>query len=65
MFGCPLLLVEAKETAGGILLALSKDDADDLIDALDKKKVGHWEIGNVIKGNGKVQVVKDAKLIEV
>jgi selenide,water dikinase len=65
LFGYPLRLGEAKETAGGILLAVSAEDADDLLDALDKKEVRHWEIGNVVKGNGKVHVVKDARLIEV
>jgi selenide, water dikinase len=65
MFGFPLLQGEAKETAGGMLIAVSKNDADDLLSELDKRRVRHWEVGAVAKGDGKVHVSKKAEIIEV
>jgi selenide, water dikinase len=65
MFGFPLLQGEAKETAGGMLIAVSKNDADDLLSEMDKRRVRHWEVGAVTKGDGKVFVSKKAKVIEV
>ena len=64
IFGYPLLEGESKETAGGMLIAVSKEDADDLLGELDKRKVKHVEVGYVTKGNGNVNVLKDAKVIE-
>jgi selenide, water dikinase len=64
VFGYPLLTGEAKETAGGMLIAVGKADADDLLSELDKRKVPHWEVGYVAEGNGVVNVLKDAKVIE-
>jgi selenide,water dikinase len=64
LFGYPLLTGEAKETAGGMLIAVAKEDADDLIDELDKRKVRHFEVGHVIRGKGNVQVLKDPQVIE-
>ena len=64
IFGYPLLQGEAKETAGGMLIAIAKKDADDLLSELDKRKVRHFEVGYVAKGNGNVNVLKDAKVIE-
>jgi selenide, water dikinase len=64
IFGYPLLQGEAKETAGGMLIAVSKKDADNLLDELDKRKVRHFEVGFVTKGSGNVNVLKDAKVIE-
>ncbi len=64
IFGYPLLQGEAKETAGGMLIAVSKQDADDLLSELDKRKVRHFEVGYVAKGSGNVNVLKDAKIIE-
>ncbi len=61
----PLLQGEAKETAGGMLIAVAKEDTDNLLSALDKRKVRHWEVGHVIKGDGKVHVLKEAEIIEV
>jgi selenide,water dikinase len=60
----PLLQGEGKETAGGMLIAVGKEDVDDLLDELDKRKVRHWEIGHVVKGDGKVHVPKDVKVVE-
>ncbi len=65
IFGYPLLQGEAKETAGGMLIAVAKKDADDLLSELDKRKVRHFEVGYVAKGSGKVNVLNDAKIIEV
>ena len=65
IFGYPLLQGEAKETAGGMLISVSKEDADDLLCELDKRKVRHFEVGYVTKGNGNVNVLKNAKVIEV
>ena len=64
LFGYPLLQGEAKETAGGMLIAVAKEDADDLLGELDKRKVRHWEVGHVGKGEGKVLVPKSVKVIE-
>lgn len=65
IFGYPLLQGEAKETAGGMLIAVSKDDADDLLEELEKRKVRHFEVGYVAKGNGNVNVLGNSKVIEV
>jgi selenide,water dikinase len=64
IFGYPLLLGEAKETAGGILIAVAQADVDDLLDELDKRKVRHFEVGYVAEGSGNVNVLKDAQVIE-
>ena len=64
IFGYPLLQGEAKETAGGMLIAVAKEKADDLLSELDKRKVRHFEVGYVTKGNGNVNVLKEAKIIE-
>lgn len=64
IFGYPLLQGEAKETAGGMLIAVAKENVDDLQSELDKRKVRHFEVGYVTNGNGNVNVLKDAKVIE-
>jgi selenide, water dikinase len=64
LLGYPLLQGEAKETAGGMLIAVAKENVDDLLGELDKRKVRHWEVGHVAKGSGKVLVHKNAKVIE-
>jgi selenide,water dikinase len=64
IFGYPLLQGEAKETAGGMLIAVAKEDADDFLSELDKRKVRHFEVGYVEKGNGIVNVLKNVKVIE-
>jgi selenide, water dikinase len=65
IFGYPLLQGEAKETAGGMLIAVAEEDADDLLSELDKRKVRHFEVGYVANGNGNVNVLGNAKVIEV
>ena len=64
IFGYPLLEGEAKETAGGMLIAVAKENADALQSELDKRKVKNFEIGYVTKGTGKVIVFPSAKIIE-
>ena len=64
LFGYPLLQGEAKETAGGMLMAIAKNDSDDLLSELDKRKIRHWEVGHVAKGDGKVLVTKNVKVTE-
>ena len=64
LFGFPLLQGEAKETAGGMLIAVAEENVDDLLDELDKRKIRHWKMGHVMKGNGNVHVAKNAKVIE-
>jgi selenide, water dikinase len=65
IFGYPLLQGEAKETAGGMLIAVAEQDMDDLLSELDKRKVKHFEVGFVTKGCGNVNVLKNTKVIEV
>jgi selenide,water dikinase len=65
LFGYPLLQGEAKETAGGMLIAVAKENVDDLLGELDKRKVRHWEVGHIVKGEGKVHVPKNVKVAEV
>ncbi len=64
IFGYPLLTGEAKETAGGMLIAVAKENIDDLLDELDERKVRHFEVGYVAEGNGNVSVLKNAKVVE-
>ena len=64
LFGYPLLTGEAKETAGGMLIAVVKENVDNLLDELDKRKVRHFEVGYVAEGCGNVNVLKNAKVIE-
>ena len=64
LFGYPLLSGESKETAGGMLIAVAKEDADDLLNELEKRKVRHFQVGYVTKGTGNVNVLKKAKIIE-
>jgi len=64
LFGYPLLTGESKETAGGMLIAVAKEDADDLQEELDKRKVRHFRVGYVTEGAGRVEVLKNVKVIE-
>ncbi len=64
IFGYPLLTGESKETAGGMLIAVGKNNIEDLLNELDKQKVRHFEVGYVSEGNGNVKVLKNAKVIE-
>lgn len=64
LFGYPLLTGEAKETAGGILMAVADENVDDLKGELEKRKVRYCEVGYVAAGEGVVHVQKDAKVTE-
>ena len=64
IFGYPLLQGEAKETAGGMLIAVSKEDAEPLIEEFEKRKISHFEVGYVATGSGNVNVLKTAKIVE-
>jgi selenide,water dikinase len=64
VFGYPLLRGESNETAGGILMSVAEENVTGLLNALEKRKVTHWEIGHVAKGYGKVHVSPKAKVIE-
>ena len=64
LFGYPLLQGEAKETAGGMLIAVAKENVDDLLVELDKRKVRHWEVGHIVKGDGNVLVPRNVKVTE-
>lgn len=64
IFGYPLLTGEAKETAGGMLIAVAKQDADALQSELSKRKIHYCEVGYVKEGSGSVNVLKEAKVIE-
>jgi selenide,water dikinase len=64
IFGYPLFSGESKETAGGILMAVAKEDSDDLQSELDKRKIRYCEVGYVKEGPGEVHVLKDAEIIE-
>jgi len=62
--GYPLLTGEAKETAGGILMAVAKENADDLQSEFDKHKIQYCQTGYVTAGKGEVHILKDAKVTE-
>jgi len=64
IFGYPLFSGESKETAGGILMAVAKENADNLQSELEKRKVRYCEVGYVKEGPGEVHVIKAAEVIE-
>jgi len=64
LLGYPLLTGEAKETAGGILMAIPKENADNLQSELDKQKIPHCKIGYTTTGKGKVTITKNPKITE-
>ena len=64
LFGLPLLTGESKETAGGMLISVAKENEDNLLDELDKRKVRHFKVGYVTDGKGIVKVLKNANVIE-
>jgi selenide,water dikinase len=62
--GYPLLTGEAKETAGGILMAVSKENTGNIQSELDKHKIKYCEVGYVTAGNGEVNISKNAKITQ-
>jgi selenide,water dikinase len=64
LLGYPLLIGEASETAGGMLISVGKKNLDTLLDGLDLRGVKHFEIGTVTRGSGKVNLTKRLEIIE-
>jgi selenide, water dikinase len=64
IFGYPLLTGEAKETAGGMLISVAKENAEELQCELDKRRVRYCEVGYVKEGSGNVSVLKNARVTE-
>ncbi len=55
----------SSETAGGMLLSVSREIVDLLTEKLKKKGIQPFEVGIVKKGSGQVNIVPDVNLIEV
>jgi selenide,water dikinase len=53
------------ETAGGMLLSVSRDSVDLLTKKLTERGIKPFEVGYVKKGSGQVNIVPDIKIIEV
>jgi selenide,water dikinase len=64
LMGYPLLKGEAAETAGGMLISVAKKDLGDLLDALESRKVRHFEVGYVSEGSGNVKIAQNPTVIE-
>lgn len=56
---------EAAETSGGILVALPRKRVDEFIDALRRRGVAAYVVGEAKQGIGKVTVKPDVEIIEV
>ena len=52
IFGYPLLTGEAKETAGGMLIAVAKKDADDLWMSWISGRLGILRLATLLKARG-------------
>lgn len=65
ILGYPLLTGEASETAGGVLISVSKRNLDQLLDNLERRGVKAFTIGSVERGYGNVLLVKNLKIVEV
>jgi len=61
----PLLEGEGVETAGGLLISVSPQKADQLVNVLNDKGCEGFEIGVVKKGRGKVLIRKDVQIVEI
>jgi selenide, water dikinase len=61
----PLLEGEGVETSGGLLISVSPQKADQLLDTLERTGFGGYEIGAVEKGEGRAHIRKGAQLVEV
>lgn len=53
------------ETAGGMLLSLSRDNVDLFKEKLKERGIESFEIGTVKEGSGQVNIVPDIQIIEV
>lgn len=65
ILGYPLLTGETSETAGGVLMSVSKRNLGDLLDHLEKRRVDAFVIGSVKRGSGNVVLAKNLKILEV
>lgn len=61
----PLLEGEGVETAGGLLISVSPEKADQLVKVLRDKGCEGYEIGIVKEGAGKAYVQKDVQVMEI
>lgn len=61
----PLIQGEAVETAGGLLISVSKDRVEQLVEELRRRGCKGYEIGSVKKGRPGVKFSDDVKVIEV
>ncbi len=53
------------ETAGGMLLSLSRDNVDVFKEKLIERGLQSFEVGHVKEGSGQVSIVPDMRIIEV
>jgi selenide,water dikinase len=53
------------ETAGGMLLSVSRDTIDIFKEKLKNKGLQFFEVGNVKEGSGQVRIIPDVHIIEV
>jgi selenide,water dikinase len=65
LFGYGLEIGKSPETAGGLLISVSSDKKDDLIQALSQRNVPSYEIGTVRKDVGYKIAIKDPEIIEI
>lgn len=56
---------ESSETAGGMLLALPRDELDALAQKFTTSRIPYWKVGKVLKGTGKVTLKKDPEILEI
>ncbi len=63
--GYSLMEGTSAETAGGMLLSLSRDNVDLFKEKLIERGIKSFEIGHVKKGSGQVNIVPDIRIIEV
>jgi len=55
----------SSETAGGMLLSVSRNKVDLLKEKLKEKGIQPFEVGQVKEGNGQVNIIPDVHIIEV
>jgi selenide,water dikinase len=63
--GYSLMEGTSAETAGGMLLSLSRDNVDLFKEKLKERGIESFEIGHVKEGSGQVSIVPDMRIIEV
>ena len=61
----PLLQGEGVETAGGLLISVSEENVEQLVDELGRRGCGGHVIGSVKKGGPQVRLSDDVDVIEV